>query len=64
MLLSELESGSQAARSGLRPGDLVIGVNRKSVRTLAEFQAEISLVSGSIYLQIRRKGGEYVARID
>ena len=64
VLLSELESGSQAARSGLRPGDLVIGVNRKSVRTLAEFQAEISLVSGSIYLQIRRKGGEYVARID
>ncbi len=64
VLISELESGSQMARSGLRPGDIITGVNKKSVRTLAEFQAEISLASGSIYLQIRRNGREYVARID
>jgi len=64
VLISELEADSRLARSGLRPGDVITGVNKKVVRSLAEFESEISLVRGSIYLQIRRSGGEYVARID
>jgi len=64
VLISELEADSRLARSGLRPGDVITGVNKKVVRSLAEFESEISLVRGSIYLQIRRSRGEYVARID
>ncbi len=64
VLISELEADSRLARSGLRPGDIITGANKKAVRSLAEFESEISLVRGSIYLQIRRSGGEYVARID
>lgn len=64
VLISELEADSRLARSGLRPGDVITGVNRETVRSLAEFQSEILSVRGSIYLQIRRNAGEYVARID
>jgi serine protease DegQ len=64
VLISELEADSRLARSGLRPGDIITGVNKKAVRTLVEFESEISVLRGSIYLQIRRSGGEYVARID
>jgi serine protease DegQ len=64
VVLSELESGSRLERNGLRPGDIITGANRQSVRTLAEFQDVISSVSGTLYLEIRRRNGAYVVRID
>jgi serine protease Do/serine protease DegQ len=64
VLISDLEPGSLLARRGLRPGDVITGVNRREVRTLGEFEAEISANSGTFFLQIRRNGGDYVARID
>jgi len=64
VLISGLEPGSLLARRGLRPGDIIAGVNRREVRTLEEFENEISANSGTFFLQIRRNGGDYVARID
>ncbi len=64
VLISELDPGSRRARRGLRPGDIIAGVNRKEVRTLEEFVTEIASNSGTFYLQIRRNGRDYVARID
>jgi Do/DeqQ family serine protease len=64
VLISELEPGSVLARRGLRPGDIITGVNRREVRTLKEFESEISANRGTFFLQIRRNGGDYVARID
>jgi Do/DeqQ family serine protease len=64
VLISGLEPGSLLARRGLRPGDVITGVNRREVRTLGELEAEISANSGTFFLQIRRNGGDYVARID
>jgi len=64
VLLSELESGSVLARRGLRPGDIITGSNRTRIRDLGEFQDVISSLRGSLYLGIRRQGGDYVVRVD
>ena len=64
VLITGLESASKLARNKLRPGDIVTGVNRKDVGTLEEFQTQISSNRGTLYLHIRRNGGDYVARID
>jgi serine protease DegQ len=64
VLISGLEPGSLLARRGLRPGDIITGVNRREVRTLKEFETEISANSATFFLQIRRNGGDYVTRID
>jgi len=64
VLLSALESGSQLARNGLRPGDIITGVNRQGIGDLADFQEAVVTVRGSFYLHIHRNGGDYRARID
>ena len=64
VLLSELERGSRLSRQGLRPGDIITGVNRTRVASLAEFQDAILGARGQIILQLRRNQSDYVARID
>jgi len=64
VLLSALESGSQLARNGLRPGDIITGVNRQGISDLADFKAAVVSVRGGFDLHIRRKGRDYRARID
>jgi Do/DeqQ family serine protease len=64
VLISALEPDSRLARQGLRAGDLVTGVNRERTRDLAEFTAQIRAVRGPVFMQIRRQGNDYVARID
>jgi serine protease DegQ len=64
VLLSGLESGSQLARNGLRPGDIVTGVNRDGISNLVDFQGAITSVKGGFYLHIYRNGRDYRARID
>ncbi len=57
-------AGSRLARQGLREGDIITGSNRVRIRDLAEFQEVVRSVSGTLYLQVRRNGNDYVARID
>ena len=64
ILLSELKSGSQLARNGLRPGDIISSVNRNDISDLSGFQDAVASVRGNLYLQIYRNGREYRARID
>ena len=64
VLLSRLEPESRLARRGLRPGDIITGSNRTKIHDLGEFQDVISSIRGSLYLQIQRKGNDYVVRID
>jgi serine protease DegQ len=64
VLLSELEPNSRLARKGLRPGDIITGCNRMKIQNIGEFQDVVSSVRGSLYLEIRREGGNYVARVD
>ena len=64
VLLSALESGSQLARNGLRPGDIITGVNRQGIADLADFQEAVVSVRGALYLHVHRKGRDYRVRID
>lgn len=47
---------SPAARSGLRPGDIVIGVNRQPVNSMDDF-AKLTASKGELLLHVRRGEG-------
>ena len=56
MAVAKIEPRSAAARSGLRQGDIVIGVNRRPVNDMEEF-AKLTQGSGDLLLHIRRGEG-------
>lgn len=64
VILSELDGRSRLARSGLRPGDIINGVNRQPVKGLGDFEDQVKSSRGPLLLQLRRNGEDYVARID
>ena len=64
VLLSGLKSGSQLARNGLRPGDIITAVNRQVISDLSDFQGAVVSAREGLYLQIHRNGRDYRARID
>jgi len=64
VVLSVLDAQSRLARFGLRPGDLITGVNRQAVLGLADFDDLVQASRGPLLFQLRRNGGDYVARID
>lgn len=64
VLLAELEPDSRLARRGLRPGDIIMGSNRNRIRDLDEFREVISSIRDSLYLEVLRRGNEYVVRVD
>jgi C-terminal processing protease CtpA/Prc len=53
-IIIEVEAGSPAANSGLRPGDVIFDINRKRVRSTND--AIKALVKGSNSLRIMRNG--------
>jgi serine protease DegQ len=64
IVISDLEPDSRLARQGLRVGDIITGANRVRIRELDELAEVIDDVRGPLYLQVRRGGNDYVARID
>jgi len=56
LVVSDLKPNSPAAYTGLRPGDVIVGVNRKRVTSLSDFYAALKLSENSILLQISRNG--------
>ena len=57
VLVGDVEPGSIADRMGIRPQDVVIGVNQRPVDSLAALEEALSQVRNSIALTIRRGGG-------
>jgi serine protease Do len=47
-----------AAAAGVRPGDIVLGVNGKRVRSISELQAAASKAGKSIALLIQREDAQ------
>ena len=64
VLLDELAPDSRLARAGLAEGDIIIGVNRKRVHNLDDFEQALEKKRSSILFQIRRRGRAYIAQIE
>ena len=64
VIISALDPRSRLARQGLREGDIITGANRTPIRDINEFEQVIGSLRGTLLLQIRRNGNDYVARID
>ena len=65
VLLADLDSQSRLAYEGLRPGDIITGVNRQRVDSLDDLAGALrDGARGPLLLQIRRQGEAYIARIE
>ncbi len=64
ILLTELKADSRLAQRRMRPGDIVIGANRNRVRDLDEFREVVASINGTLYLEVKRGGRDYVVRVD
>jgi Do/DeqQ family serine protease len=54
--VSAVAPGSAAARFGLRPDDLITGVNRQSVESVADLTARLRDAKTPVALQVQREG--------
>ncbi len=54
VVIVEVERGSQAARAGLRPGDIVTSVNRQAVKNVAMVREAFKSRQKAILLNVRR----------
>ena len=54
VVISELANGSPAARIGLKPDDIVMGVNRLRTPSVAEFRDALDKAKGVIALNVKR----------
>ena len=53
VIISAVEAGSPAARTGLRRGDIITSANRKNIKNIMELQAAIA-TNKSLLINIRR----------
>jgi serine protease Do len=56
VVITDLEPRSAAARAGLRPGDVVLELNRAPVDSLAKFKELYAKASGDVLLLVHRRG--------
>lgn len=57
VLVGEVEAASRAARLGIQAGDVIVGVNQRSVSSLEQLAQALDDIGPSIALTIRRGGG-------
>jgi serine protease Do/serine protease DegQ len=54
VLVAKVDANSPAWMHGLRPGDIVVGVNRRKIRTVQEFLAVLQMSEDMIVLNLLR----------
>ena len=57
VVVRSVDPGSTAQRAGVRPGDLVVRLNRKRVESAADFNRRLAETKGDVFLQVRRGAG-------
>ena len=58
VIVAEVEPGSQAARNGLRPNDVIVAVNRRRVRNAEELASAFEQSGRTLALNIVRGNGQ------
>src|SRR5690606_26543467 len=56
VIVTNVQPGSPAARNGLRPNDIILGVNRMDVTTVEELRATLEGITGATALRVEREG--------
>jgi serine protease Do len=56
VVVLEVENGSPAQRAGFRPGDVILELNRKPVKSVNEFTKMYKKAKGRILLLVHRRG--------
>ena len=56
VLVTQVDSTSAAWQSGLRPGDIVVGANRRAVRSLTDLRENARASSEQLLLRVYRSG--------
>ncbi len=56
VLVTQVDSSSAAWQFGLRPGDILVGANRRSVRSLADLRESARTSSKQLLLRVYRSG--------
>jgi serine protease Do/serine protease DegQ len=54
LIVSAVEPESRAHQAGFRAGDIIVGVNRRRVQTVAEFQAIVRAAQGGYAVSLLR----------
>jgi serine protease DegQ len=62
--IGEVQAGSRAARNGLRPGDVVAGVNRREVADLPALQQMLAKPPQALLLTVLRGGGAFLVQME
>jgi hypothetical protein len=62
LVVASIEPDSLAASQGLTEGDLITGINRRRVRTIAEARAIVD-ESSSVWAQVRRGDREVLIQL-
>ncbi len=57
VVVTDLSQRSAAAKAGLRPGDVVLELNRVAVDSLAKFKEQYGKAAGDVLLLVQRHGG-------
>jgi len=60
LVVTDVAKGSPAASAGLRPGDLIREVNRRSVRTVEGYQSALTREESGLDLLLVQRGGGYL----
>ena len=58
VIAAQVEPGSPAARNGIRPGDVIVAVNRRRVRDAAELESAFEQAGQVLALNIVRGNGQ------
>ena len=56
VVITDIDQNSPAAQAGLQPGDVIQGINRRPVSTVAEFNRMAAEATGEVLLRVNRQG--------
>lgn len=59
VIVGDLSQNSAAAYGGLRPGDIIVGANKRSVKNIRSFTKLLRSNKSSLLLQINRNGSAF-----